>query len=604
MLFKEGNINNSVKRKFKILLAIQLITLNLFTRNSLPSADLILLNGKIITVDKNFSIAQAIAIKQDKIIAVGSNSEIKKLAGKKTKIIDLAGKTVVPGLIDFHAHPDMAALSELNEQIPDVHTIAELLNWIKSQTMAKKQGEWIIHPKLFFTRLKELRQPSIAELDSVAPHHPVFLDGSYGGMVNSAAMRASAITTNIQDPGIVRDKKTGLLTGFIRSSAFKLLRLPPEKPLSREKKLEAMVEMLKRYNQYGITSVCSGSGDYKLYTMYQDLSKRNKLTTRIFQNIIINTGSGVTLKMLIDKLKSFKYVTGMGDSMVRIGALKITLDGGILTGTAYMREPWGDKARDIFGIDDSTYRGILNYSRKELLSIVTLANELNWKFTAHCTGGGGVDLLLDVFEEVNRIKPIKPRRFSIIHGNFFTKEAVKRMSELGVCADAQPAWFYKDADAMEYILGEKRIQTFHPYRTLTDAGVIVNGGSDHMVKSDANTSINPYNPFLAMWTVVTRTTERGTVVMASEAITREQSLKMYTTNNAYASFEENLKGSIEKGKLADMAILTEDILTCPVDDIKKIKSELTLLGGQIVYSSGNIIPQTSTAKQHNIKFKN
>ena len=178
------------------------------------------------------------------------------------------------------------------------------------------------------------------------------------------------------------------------------------------------------------------------------------------------------------------------------------------------------------------------------------------------------------------------------------------MSELGVCADMQPAWFYKDADAMQYILGEKIIQTFHPYRSLMDEGVIVNGGSDHMVKLDANTSVNPYNPFLAMWTVVSRTTERGTVIMPSEAITREQALKMYTINNAYASFEESLKGSIEPGKLADMAILTEDILICPVDDIKKIKSELTLLGGKIVYSSGNIMPQTPTAKQHNIKFKN
>ncbi|MEP6595731.1 MAG: amidohydrolase [Ginsengibacter sp.] len=580
-----------MKRKLKLLLATQLIFLNLFSCDSLPSADLILLNGKIITVDKNFNIAEAVAIKQDKIIAVGSNNEIRKLANKKTKIIDLAGKTVVPGLIDFHAHPDGAAVSELNERIPDVHTIAELLNWIKSQAMLKKQGEWIIHPKLFFTRLKELRQPSIAELDSVAPHNPVFLDGSYGGMINSAAMSASRITVKTHHPGVARDKKTGKLTGFIRSSAFKLLRLPPQKRLSREQELEAIGAMLKRYNQYGITSVCSGGGDYKLFAKYQDLSKRNKLTTRIFQNIIISTGSGVTLKMLIDNLKSFRYVTGHGDPMVRIGALKIILDGGILTGTAFMRDPWGNKAGNIFGIDDTTYRGVLNYSREELLSIVTVANELNWKFTAHCTGGGGVDLLLDVFEEVNKIKPIKERRFSIIHGNFFTKEAIHRMSELGVCADVQPAWFYKDADAMEYILGEKIIQSFHPYRSLTDAGVIVNGGSDHMVKWDANTSINPYNPFLAMWTVITHTTERGTVIMPSEAISREQALKMYTINNAWASFEENIKGSIEPGKLADMAILSEDILTCPVDNIKKIKSQLTLLGGKIVFSSGKSITQ-------------
>ena len=160
------------------------------------------------------------------------------------------------------------------------------------------------------------------------------------------------------------------------------------------------------------------------------------------------------------------------------------------------------------------------------------------------------------------------------------------MSELGIYADMQPAWFYKDADAMNYILGEKRIQTFHPYRSLIDAGVMVNGGSDHMVKWDANASINPYNPFLAIWTVVTRTTERGTVIVPSEAINREEALKMYTINNAHASFEETIKGSLEPGKLADMVILSDDILECPVDRIKEIQSELTIVGGRIVYSSG------------------
>ena len=158
------------------------------------------------------------------------------------------------------------------------------------------------------------------------------------------------------------------------------------------------------------------------------------------------------------------------------------------------------------------------------------------------------------------------------------------MKELGVCANMQPAWFYKDADAMKYILGETVIRTFQPYRSLLDAGVIVNGGSDHMVKWDANKSINPYNPFLGMWTMITRTTERGSVILPSEAITREEALKIYTINNAFASFEESIKGSIEPGKLADMAVLTDDILTCPVDKIKDLESVMTLLGGNIVYS--------------------
>jgi predicted amidohydrolase YtcJ len=254
-----------------------------------------------------------------------------------------------------------------------------------------------------------------------------------------------------------------------------------------------------------------------------------------------------------------------------------------------MRKPWGKKAGSIFGIDDSTYRGVVNYTRQELLAFVKVANERNWKFTAHCTGGGGVDLLLDVFEEVNRLKPIAPRRFSIIHGNFFTYPSMTRMALLGVYADVQPAWFYKDADAMKFILDDETMRTFHPYADMEEAGVMINGGSDHMVKLDANTSINPYNPFLAMWTAITHKTERGTEIRTAQGVSRRQALEMYTINNAFGSFEESLKGSIEPGKLADLAVLSDDFLSCPVDQIKNIHSELTLLGGRIVYSSGAVV---------------
>jgi predicted amidohydrolase YtcJ len=159
------------------------------------------------------------------------------------------------------------------------------------------------------------------------------------------------------------------------------------------------------------------------------------------------------------------------------------------------------------------------------------------------------------------------------------------MKNLGVYADMQPAWFYKDSDAMNYVLGKRRIKSFHPYKSLFDAGVKVNGGSDHMVKFDSYAAINPYNPFLAMWTVITRTSGRGSIIVSEEAISREQALRMYTINNAYASFEENLKGSIEPGKLADLVIISEDFLVCPVEKIKSIEAEMTMVGGKVVYQS-------------------
>ncbi|MEA3460645.1 MAG: amidohydrolase family protein, partial [Bacteroidota bacterium] len=228
-------------------------------------ADMIIINGKILTVDEHFTSAEAVAIKEDKIIAVGSNRDISRLADGNSKIIDAAGRTVIPGLIDAHLHPEMASLSEIEETIPDVHSISELLDWIRSQTMIKQEGEWIIFPKMFFTRLIDLRQPTLSELDSVAPLHPVFLNGSFGGMINSAAMHVSGINEKTVHKGILKDEKRGKLTGFIRASDFHMLHIPPQKAISPQEREDALLAMFKRYNQYGITSLCSGAGDFESF---------------------------------------------------------------------------------------------------------------------------------------------------------------------------------------------------------------------------------------------------------------------------------------------------------------------------------------------------
>jgi predicted amidohydrolase YtcJ len=573
-----------MKLTTKLFLAVQInLFFLLFGCKPAVRPDMILFNGKVITVDQKSTIAQALAVKDGKIIAVGTNDEIKKTAGTQTQMIDVKGKTIVPGLYDGHLHPETASVSELIEKIPDIHTIAELLSWIKSETEIKKPGEWIVMPKMFFTRLRELRSPTLTQLDSVAPKHPVFLNGSYGGMINSCAIKVSQINKDNDNSGLLKDKKTGELTGILRAAAFRLIRFPREKNLSYQGRLDALQAMLSRYNEIGITSICSGANDVNNYQMYVDLHKAGKLTVRVFQNVVLSRTAAKSYDKLLDSLKALNYKTGTGDEWVKYGPLKIVLDGGILTGTAYMREPWGDKAQEIFGITDPTYRGVVNFTRDEVLTFAKAADELNWKFTAHSTGGGGVDLLLDVYDEVNKAKPIKDLRWSIIHGNFFTKEAIEKMKRLGVYADAQPAWFYKDADAMKYILGDERIKTFQNYRTLLDNGIMVNGGSDHMVGWDSKTSINPFNPFLAMYAVITRKTERGTVILPEEAITREEALKMYTINNAYESFDEKIKGTIEPGKLADMAVLSADLYECPAEQIKDIVSDMTIVGGKIVY---------------------
>ena len=193
-----------MKGRDKLLYLILYISFFILTACNIENpADMIIVNGKILTVDEDFTIVEALAIKDDKIIAVGSNHEIRKLANRHSKIIDAEGKTVIPGIIDAHLHPEKASLSEIEEIIPDVHSISELLNWIKDQTSIKQEAEWIIFPKMFFTRLIDLRQPTLSELDSVAPNHPVFLNGSFGGMINTAAMRVSGISEITVHKGIL-----------------------------------------------------------------------------------------------------------------------------------------------------------------------------------------------------------------------------------------------------------------------------------------------------------------------------------------------------------------------------------------------------------------
>ena len=386
-------------------------------------------------------------------------------------------------------------------------------------------------------------------------------------------------------PGIIRDSKSGEFTGIIRSSAFKLLAMPARSELSAEQQLGDLQGLLKIYNSVGITSICVGSGSTKDLHMFQSLRDKDALTVRIYQNIRIPFDPQDSLDEMRTALDQLGYHTGTGDDWVRVGALKAVIDGGVLTGTAYLREPWGLAGREIYGITDPNYRGVLMLTKEELVRMITVANEKDWKFTSHVTGGGGVDILLNAIEEVSQTQSVAGKRFSIIHGNFYTLESIEKMKNLGVYADMQPAWFLKDADLLHKVLGEDRMKTFHPYKALFDAGIIVNGGSDHMVKLDPRTAINPFNPFLSMWSVITRKTERGTTYFPTQALTRRQALSMYTINNAFASFEEDRKGSIEPGKMADLAVLSADILSCADEKIREIQVVLTMVDGKVVFNN-------------------
>jgi predicted amidohydrolase YtcJ len=210
--------------------------------------------------------------------------------------------------------------------------------------------------------------------------------------------------------------------------------------------------------------------------------------------------------------------------------------------------------------------------------------------TAHTTGGGATDALLDAYETADSDRPIAPRRFTVTHGNFPNAQAIERARRLGVAFDAQPAWLHLDGAAITDVFGPARMSHFLPLRSLKDAGVVVAGGSDHMIRFDAVDAINPFNPFFGMWMAITRRTADGSVLGADQTVAREDALRMWTLNGAWLTFEENDKGSIEPGKLADFVVVSKDFLRCPVDEIKDIGALLTVVGGRVVYRHATMAP--------------
>jgi predicted amidohydrolase YtcJ len=272
----------------------------------------------------------------------------------------------------------------------------------------------------------------------------------------------------------------------------------------------------------------------------------------------------------------------MGDEWFRVGPIKVVADGGILIGTAYLREPYGAHT-EIYGYHDPDYRGVLSVPRENLIEMARVANRLGWQMTAHTTGGGATDALLDAYEAANRDRPIADRRFTVTHGNFPNPQAIERARRLGVAFDSQPAWLHLDGAAIKDVFGPERMRDFLPLKSMFDAGIVVAGGSDHMIRFDSRTAINPYNPFFGMWMAITRKTADGAALGADQGITREQALRMWTLNGAWMTFDEKTKGSIEPGKLADLVVISKDYLRCPVDEIKDIEALLTVVGGQVVY---------------------
>lgn len=551
-----------------------------------PAPTHIFHHGKIVTVDPQFRIADAMAIRDGRVLAVGTNAAIARLADPATEQVDLQGRTVLPGLIDSHVHAPAASIYEFDQPVPDMESVEDVLAYVRGRAGATAPGRWITLSQVFITRLREQRYPTRAELDRAAPRHPVVFRTGPDASLNSMALSMSGIDAAFQVPAgqpckVERDA-TGAPAGILRNCGQYIRSTPSAPPPGAADRLARLRALLADYNATGITSIVDANTSRDEVELYRTLWQQQALTCRTFLTFAVDAQAP------LDRIEaSIRQAASdplhRRDDMLWLRGVKVFLDGGMLTGSAYMRQPWGPSA--IYAIDDPSYRGVRFVEPEKLYRIAKLALGNDLQFTAHAQGDAAVDAMLEAYARIDRDDfAVRDRRPSITHASFMSAEAIARMRALGVVANLQPAWLYLDGATLRRHFGVDRLAYFHAYRTLFEQGVAVGGGSDHMQKIGSLRSVNPYNPFLAMWTTIVRRPKGSSDPLHPEqTLTREQAIRLYTINNAFLTFEESQKGSLEPGKLADFIVLDRDILTCPIDQVKEITVEATYLGGRRVY---------------------
>lgn len=554
--------------------------------SALAAPSLILHHGKIVTVDSTFSLAEAVAVNADgRIAAVGGNDEVLALKAGDTQMIDLGGKTLLPGLMDSHVHPG-AAMTEFDHEIPTMETIADVLAYIGSRVKASKPGELILVRQVFITRLEEKRYPTRAELDRVAPENPVVFSTGPDSMLNSLALKLSGYDRNFKAPAgdagrMEVDPATGEPTGLLRSLSHKVKAATTAKSPKAEDTYRRTVELFRDYNAVGLTTVADRDSSLKQAEMYQKMLTKGDLSVRMRVSPGIPSMSlWPACEKAIDEV--IEHSLTKPDAMLQIIGTKVYLDGGMLTGSAYLIEPWG--ISEAYGISDPQYRGVQKITAERLKQLVEKVTAAGLQFTAHSVGDAAVKLLMDTYEEVNQRHSVRSARSSVTHCNFMAPESIAKAAALGVCIDLQPIWLHMDGRTLTQHFGDARMARFQPLRACFDQKVIVGGGSDHMQKIGSFRSINPYNPWLGMWTAITRKARKlDQPVHPENALTREEAVRLYTMNNAYLLKNEQHTGSIETGKFADLILLDRDPLTCPLDDLQKTQVLKTWLGGKVVF---------------------
>lgn len=522
--------------------------------------DYVVLNARVLTVDNDHPTAQAFAVKGDRFSAVGSSDDIRNLATTSTEIIDAEGMTITPGFIDAHTHATGAGVNELVQVNVDLRSIAEIKEALRERANNTPPGEWVRGFKYDDTKLAEGRPINRFDIDEVAPNNPVVVGhrGGHTGVYNSMALALAGVTSETPDPddGKFYRDSNGVLTGLVAERARNAFRGLIPSDSSREQRRDGVKLISELMTRAGLTSVQQTSGGRNDMIACQDARDDGDMR---FRMCLFPRGQ------LFDDLVNAGIRTGFGDEVFRIGAVKFMADGSASERTMRMSTPYEGRPDDY---------GILTMSQEEIHEAVENAHRNGFQIGIHANGDVTIDMVLNAYERVQSLWPRADARHRIEHCSLVNPSLLQRIKDAGVI----PAPFYTYVHYhgnkwVEY--GEEKMQWMFAHKSFLDYGIPVAPASDY--------TPGPYEPLMALQSMVTRKDFDGRVWGANQRISLDQALRICTMNGAYASFEENLKGSISAGKLADFVILADNPHDVDPDAIKNIEIVRTVVGGNTMY---------------------
>jgi predicted amidohydrolase YtcJ len=531
-------------------------------------ADTILRNGKIITLDRANTEAQSLAIKDGKILEIGSDDEVSKLSGSRTRVIDLNGKAVTPGLISTHDHFLQHGLSAefiLDIRYPKVRSCSQIAEAIAERVEESEKGKWIIATGWDETLLDERRFPNRWDLDPVSPDNPVWIRRVFQmGVANSKALEETGITKDTPDPhlGRIDRDEGGEPTGLLRGRAMQLV-IDAIPPWTLEEMKRGIGRACDDFLTQGMTTIIEPGILMPQLEAYRSLHRKGGLTVRSFiQYGFLHDPEEV--KEALDEVE-----VG-GDDVLKVIGLKYAIDGGVGPRTALMYEPFEGEPEN---------RGMQHVEAETLKEITLMGHEAGFQIAIHAIGDRAIDLTMDAYEHAQRTSPRPDPRHQIVHCYFPSEDALSRIEGLGVMVNTQAPFLYWLGDSFIEAVGPGRAARCIPLKTMLERGIPV--GNSH------DATVTPPLPRIGIYASVARRTIKGETMGSDEAVTLLQALRTYTTLAARHAFMEEKIGSLEPGKYADLAVWNRSPLQVEAEEIKELEVEMTLVEGVVRYRKSN-----------------